>query len=40
MDALEEDLEWMVAEWASAESGWSGPWRKVTGRVGLNTSPL
>ncbi|MES2200997.1 MAG: phytanoyl-CoA dioxygenase family protein [candidate division FCPU426 bacterium] len=29
MDELAEHLDQMMQEWASAESGWSGPWRKV-----------
>lgn len=27
--ALEEDFEWLVADWASDGAGWQGPWRKV-----------
>ena len=29
MDAMDRELEQLIADWASAESGWSGPWRKV-----------
>lgn len=28
-DELAEHLDWMIQTWASTESGWSGPWRKV-----------
>ena len=29
MDALDRDLERLVAEWAHTSPGWSGPWRDV-----------
>lgn len=29
IDALDCDLERLVAEWASTTPGWSGPWRRV-----------
>ena len=29
MDALDRDLERLVAEWAMTSPGWSGPWRSV-----------
>ncbi|HCL30635.1 MAG TPA: phytanoyl-CoA dioxygenase family protein [Candidatus Handelsmanbacteria bacterium] len=29
MDALDQDLERLVAEWAMTSPGWTGPWRRV-----------
>lgn len=29
MNELEDEFEWMVADWASDGAGWQGPWRKV-----------
>ena len=29
MNQLEEDFEWLKADWASDSAGWQGPWRKV-----------
>ena len=29
LEALEQDFEWLVSDWASDSAGWQGPWRKV-----------
>ena len=29
MNELEDEFEWLVADWASDSAGWQGPWRKV-----------
>lgn len=29
IDAMDVDLENLIANWASKEAGWTGPWRKV-----------
>jgi len=29
VDALETDMERLVAEWATTDQGWTGPWRKA-----------
>lgn len=29
MDELQDEFEWLVADWASDSAGWQGPWRKV-----------
>jgi phytanoyl-CoA hydroxylase len=27
-DALADDLDWMIDQWATKDQGWTGPWRK------------
>lgn len=29
MDAMDRELQGLIRDWANAEAGWSGPWRKV-----------
>lgn len=29
LDAMREDMDWMIREWANVGVGWTGPWRKA-----------